>query len=118
MEVTIFAYIAFGFLAFLALAQLGMSIAFTRIFNRSRPPVDDARLPKTAVLLSLRGADPFLSRCINGILDQDYPDFHVHIIVDRQDDPAWKVAHQIVADHGATNVDGQQQHGASHYEPG
>ena len=52
--------------------------------------------PKTAVILTLRGADPFLHRTIEGILKQDYPNYTVFLAVDHASDPALHVVHDIV----------------------
>ncbi|MGL6194755.1 MAG: glycosyltransferase [Thermoguttaceae bacterium] len=53
--------------------------------------------PKTALLLTLRGADPFLYRCIEGIVNQDYPNYTVFLVVDSPNDPALEIAKNIVA---------------------
>ncbi|MGB3649728.1 MAG: glycosyltransferase family 2 protein [Rivularia sp. (in: cyanobacteria)] len=66
--------------------------------------VSDNQLPKTAVILCLRGADPFLPKCLKALLQQDYPQYDLKIVVDSQEDPAWLVAHNTVAECGATNV--------------
>ncbi|MGD1912299.1 MAG: glycosyltransferase [Rivularia sp. (in: cyanobacteria)] len=60
------------------------------------------QLPKTAVIICLRGTDPFLPNCLSALLQQDYPQYDLKIVVDSQEDPAWQVAHDAVA--GATNV--------------
>lgn len=52
--------------------------------------------PKTAVLLTLRGADPFLKYCIQGLLRQDYSDYTVFFIVDSSSDPALPVVKEIL----------------------
>lgn len=45
------------------------------------------RLPSTAVILSLRGPDPRLSETLTALMQQDYPDFYVHVVVDHEQDP-------------------------------
>ncbi|MDR3232372.1 MAG: glycosyltransferase family 2 protein [Planctomycetaceae bacterium] len=52
--------------------------------------------PKTAVCLALRGADPFLKRCITGLLTQDYPNYSVRLIVDSQEDSALPIVQRIL----------------------
>ncbi|MGL4944084.1 MAG: glycosyltransferase [Thermoguttaceae bacterium] len=52
--------------------------------------------PKVAVLLTLRGADPFLQRSLGGLLRQDYPNYTVFIVVDSETDPALAIAREIV----------------------
>jgi len=45
----------------------------------------------------LRGADASLERCVEGILNQDYPHYEVVIIVDNVNDPAWEATQRIVS---------------------
>ena len=66
---------------------------------------DDAPYcPKAAVVLCLRGSDPFLPDCIEALLDQDYPEYEVRIVVDCRTDPAWQVVEEVVQRRRATNV--------------
>ena len=41
-----------------------------------------------AVILCMRGLDPSLSECLQGIVKQNYPNFQIHIVFDHPDDPA------------------------------
>jgi glycosyltransferase involved in cell wall biosynthesis len=52
--------------------------------------------PNVTVILCLRGTDPFLAQCLQGLLTQEYAPYQVQIIVDSEDDPAWSAAHQIL----------------------
>jgi glycosyltransferase involved in cell wall biosynthesis len=54
-------------------------------------------LPSATVILCLRGADPFLSNCLQGLVSQDYPSYQVQIIVDSQEDPASDVVAKAFA---------------------
>jgi hypothetical protein len=60
---------------------------------RRRLLVDD-ECPAAAVVLCLRGKDPSLSSCIEGLFGQDYPDYEVHIIFDSETDPSREVLKQ------------------------
>jgi cellulose synthase/poly-beta-1,6-N-acetylglucosamine synthase-like glycosyltransferase len=62
-------------------------------------------VPKTMVLLALRGIDPFLKRCLEGLLTQDYPNYAVRLIVDHPEDPVLDVAKEIVETYQANNVE-------------
>ncbi|WP_278561183.1 glycosyltransferase [Fischerella thermalis] len=64
----------------------------------------DEQLPKTAVILCLRGSDPFLPNCLESLLQQNYPRYDLKIIIDNREDPAWKIASETIAALGATNV--------------
>ena len=63
------------------------------------------QLPKTAVILCLRGADPYLARCLRSLFKQNYPDYDIKLIVDSEEDPAWKIATKTVAEEKASNVE-------------
>ncbi|MCA9016427.1 MAG: glycosyltransferase family 2 protein [Planctomycetaceae bacterium] len=55
--------------------------------------------PRATVILPLRGNDPFLIDCLTGLLNQDYPQYAVKIIVDHLDDPAFSVVNQYLEEH-------------------
>jgi len=59
----------------LSLAQGAFAFAYTFTLLRWRRAKIDAELPKAAVVLSLRGSEPFLYKNMLAILEQDYPDF-------------------------------------------
>ncbi len=50
--------------------------------------VDTSR--RICVILSLRGDDPFLTDCLTAIVNQDYPNYQLRIVVDSATDPAWQ----------------------------
>ena len=56
-------------------------------------------LPRATVVLPLRGKDPFLIDCISGLLNQEYPDYDVKIIVDHEDDPAYTLVNEYLVAH-------------------
>jgi cellulose synthase/poly-beta-1,6-N-acetylglucosamine synthase-like glycosyltransferase len=90
----------------LALLQAVLAIHFARLCFRQhhRPVVVDADLPMVAILLSLRGADPYLAQGLKRLLQQRYPHYEVRIVVDRQDDTAWEVVQNVIRETGAPNV--------------
>jgi cellulose synthase/poly-beta-1,6-N-acetylglucosamine synthase-like glycosyltransferase len=53
---------------------------------------------KAAIILCLRGGDPFLKECIRALVQQDYPDYEVHIVVDSAEDPAWDIVTQTLGE--------------------
>jgi predicted ATP-grasp superfamily ATP-dependent carboligase len=69
-----------------------------------QPAGSQGYCPKAAVVLCLRGDDPFLEACLEGLLHQDYPDYDVKIVVDQPTDPAWHKSHEVVARAAARNV--------------
>jgi len=85
--------------------QIGLMLVFVFYLRSNRVnSLSNSQLPKTAVILCLRGADPFLPNCLKALLEQDFPYYDLKIIVDSQDDPAWQVAQDTVANTNATNV--------------
>ncbi|MGA2618371.1 MAG: glycosyltransferase family 2 protein [Thermoguttaceae bacterium] len=92
----------------LVLAQVGLVARFVAALLRGgRGARGGPYCPKTAVVLCLRGADPFLKKCISALLCQDYPRYDVKIVVDRREDPAWQIVQAAVAECGAANVEAQ-----------
>jgi cellulose synthase/poly-beta-1,6-N-acetylglucosamine synthase-like glycosyltransferase len=83
------------------LASIGMAIlmghalcllVWARRFVRMFPPQPSADMeacPRATILLPVRGADPSLADCLNGLLQQNYPSYDVIIILDSREDPAF-----------------------------
>jgi hypothetical protein len=59
-----------------------------RFCDYRTPEPDDSELPRAAVLLCLRGSDPYLHQCLAQLADQDYPDYELWIVLDSPADPA------------------------------
>ena len=99
------AVILFWILVGVVAAQAVMVFRFAWVLLRRKSvPTSDRPCPKAAVVLCLRGSDPFLAACIEALLDQDYPDYDVRVVVDHRDDPAWTVVEEAVRRRRATNV--------------
>jgi cellulose synthase/poly-beta-1,6-N-acetylglucosamine synthase-like glycosyltransferase len=73
-------------------------INWLRCYRNQPINISNPQLPRAAIVLSVRGADPALSDCIKSLTRQDYPDYTVQIVVDSEVDPAWKVVNRIVRD--------------------
>jgi cellulose synthase/poly-beta-1,6-N-acetylglucosamine synthase-like glycosyltransferase len=80
-----------------ALMHVPPLVSFLHRVWRKPLPRSDEHLPRTAVILCLRGADSTLERCVEGLLTQDYPCYDVVIIVDNVNDPAWEFAQRFVS---------------------
>ena len=92
-------------LLILATIQGVMVLRLWWTLRRNGRPVENGQpLPRAAVVLAVRGPDPFLAKCLTGLLEQDYPDYEVFIVVDCLTDPAWEVVSQVVADCGVTHA--------------
>jgi len=72
--------------------------------RRRKSSILDGHLPKAAVLLSLRGADPSLPSCLRRLLNQNYPNYDVFIAVDSKTDPAWDIVQEAIRESNAKNV--------------
>jgi len=94
MILLIASWIAAGILV-LSIAQSFFALSYAGQLLRSSKIKSDSPLPTAAVILSLRGADPFFYANMLGLLDQDYPDFSLFIIVDSELDSAWPDVHRI-----------------------
>ncbi len=82
--------------------QVSLCLLFL-LYLRSpcRKLLPDHQLPKTAVVLCLRGADPFLSNCLRSLLNQNYPEYDLKLILDSEQDPAWRIVADILLDEQA-----------------
>lgn len=87
------------------LIQSCLTLIFLWYLRSYKPRLlPDEKLPKTAVILCLRGADPFLPHCLRSLLQQNYPQYDLKLIIDSQKDPAFKIASETINQLGATNV--------------
>jgi len=103
--VTEFAFLLLAFVLLLILGQACLVLGFVLTLCKKRPPLlEDDLAPKAVVILCLRGGDPFLGDCLQGLLRQDYPNFEVRVVVDHSDDPAHRYVAEAVQALGATNV--------------
>lgn len=50
--------------------------------------LEDEDCPKTVVILCVRGGDPFLEKCLDGLVKQSYPSYDIRVVVDHELDPA------------------------------
>ena len=100
------ATLTFWILLGLAGGQGLMVLGWLRVLVRRTVALesDDAYCPRAAVILCLRGSDPFLTDCVEALLDQDYPEYEIRFVVDRREDPAWQVVEEVLQQRKATNV--------------
>ena len=85
--------------------QIEWLTRYLKLFRAGNTPsLPDDQLPKVCVILSLRGADPFLAGCVRGLLQQNYPHYDVRIVVDHRHDPAWEIVQQAIDECGAAHA--------------
>lgn len=91
--------IAFSWGVFVIVAiQAAFSLMFVVWMSRRARLPEPSFTPKAAIILCLRGADPFLRQCLQHLLDQDYPDFQLHAVVDSQEDPSRAILRDFESD--------------------
>jgi len=100
------AAIASGYVLFVStMAVTIWTLRYMAVFRqRAGAPVSSDRLPRAAVLMGLKGTDPYLHDGLRRLMTQDYPDYEVHIVVDSRDDPAWELVEDAIRDTGAAHV--------------
>ncbi len=104
MLLTVSKFVA-GWLILSAVTQYVVSWLFVRVFQRQQPAQPSLRIwPKAGILLSLRGGDEELPTALQSLLDQDYPDYELHIVVDSELDSAWPIVQGVVAKNRSENV--------------
>lgn len=80
------------------LIQFVLVMGFVRrLGSWKRELLTDQDCPEAAVILCLRGGDPFLSKCIEGLIAQEYPNFRVYFMIDHANDPAMQVLRETLA---------------------
>ena len=92
-------FVLFGTLILSAFIQFLLVAGFVKCFRwKPQPLLDDVLCPEAMVVLCLRGGDPFLSKCVRGLLTQDYPNYQVRFLVDHADDPAMPIIKNTLTD--------------------
>jgi cellulose synthase/poly-beta-1,6-N-acetylglucosamine synthase-like glycosyltransferase len=92
-----------GLLLYAIVVCLSMKIVarpLQRDFHQLSQKADrnqDNFLPPAAVILCVRGADPTLKFCLDGLLNQAYPDLEIHIVLDSDTDPAAEVVRSAIS---------------------
>ena len=81
-----------------------LAIRYEVFYARHAGDASPHNNPKVGVLLPLRGPDPFLARCVSALLEQNYPDYVVRIVVDNPKDPAREVVEAVIREKQPDNV--------------
>ncbi len=92
-------------IAGMILGHTALLFAYVRFLCRFRqPPLPDDECPRAAVILCVRGLDPFLPACLKGLFQQDYPEYDVWIVVDSTGDEAWPVVDKLAQQSGKRHI--------------
>lgn len=97
-------FLSKSLLGWLAIQMFIGVVFLLYLYSPRKNILSDDQLPKTAVILCLRGADPFLSACVRSLLNQNYPQYDLKLVIDSLEDPAWKIATDTIEQQQATNV--------------
>ncbi len=77
---------------------------FVNLYRADNSVPHTGELPHVGVVMSLRGADPYLEDCLRGLMALDYSGHEIRIIVDSDVDPAYEIVHRIRDEMRAINV--------------
>jgi glycosyltransferase involved in cell wall biosynthesis len=99
------AWAALIVVSMLILAEVCVTCAFLTKLLRFRPvALNEASLPSAAVVLSVRGPDPCLEGTLRNLLDQDYPCFTIHVVVDSPEDAALDLIRAVVRENNTDRI--------------
>ncbi|EMI23369.1 glycosyl transferase family protein [Rhodopirellula europaea SH398] len=107
VRMTLLHLATFAFWALIGFATVNAlctTITLVALFRHRRERSDDRELPRVAILLCLRGADPQLAGGLRRLMNQQYPDYEIFIVIDSETDPAWGVVKQSVDDAGGKSA--------------
>lgn len=83
-----------------AAVQLSIAIKFQKHFDTlESAPMPLAEQQSAVVVICVRGCDPSLESCLIGVLNQNYANYSVQMIVDHQSDQAWDFVQDIKSKH-------------------
>ena len=77
---------------------------FLYLRSHHQDTLPDNQLPKTAVIVYLRGTDALLSKCLRSLLNQNYPQYDLKLVIDNEQDPAWNIVTETLSQETAQNV--------------
>jgi len=85
--------------------QLSIAKAFQKRFDVLEPaPMPVPEQQPAVVIICVRGCDPSLESCLTGVLNQDYANYSVQMVVDNQSDQAWDFVQDIKSKHDDGNI--------------
>jgi hypothetical protein len=73
-------------------------------WKRGPQSLTNDHAPPACIVLCLRGSDPFLDRCLDGLIHQDYPDYELLVVVDSETDEALPHVRRAEKEFGSERV--------------
>lgn len=102
---TICTFSIFGWSALLLIRRMWPLIQELRLALRTTDqPQRSESLPVAEIFLCLKGVDPFLNRCLEGLANQDYPHYTINIVLDSRSDEAAPHARLVQQQYGADRI--------------
>ncbi len=86
-----------------ALIQLLLTMAYRiRMRGQDKPVLLPEEMQhSTWIVMSVRGADPTLADAVQSLLNQDFRDYRICVVVDNEKDPAKKILQTVVDDNSS-----------------
>ncbi len=78
-------------LAILVVGQSILVAIYCRALSSVQENPDRSFQPETAIVLCLRGADPYLENCLRALLNQRFENYAVYCLLDSEFDPAAEI---------------------------
>ncbi len=96
----------FGFLTLETLGQFSNYLTSLKSqFASFRTQPSSSRLPRTKIILCLRGTDPYLDQCIHRLANQNHPDYRLTIVLDSDRDEALPVVERMLEKYGEDRIE-------------
>jgi hypothetical protein len=86
------------------LVQVKWTEQFLRLYRSPAILQSGSTNPHVGIIMSLRGADPFLECSLRGLMSLDYPSHEIRIVVDSEIDPAFKIVDRVHRELAASHV--------------
>jgi cellulose synthase/poly-beta-1,6-N-acetylglucosamine synthase-like glycosyltransferase len=90
-----FAVVSWTLFGIVVVVLAALSSRFVIHYRQPIESISDNQLPTVGVLMTLRGADPFLEKCLRQLFCIDYPRHQIRIIVDSDLDPAFALVNKV-----------------------
>lgn len=81
---------------FVVIQSIIVAMFVARLRSVSGSHANDGELPPAAIVLAIRGPDPFIEDTVRALADQQYPEFVVSIVVDHAEDPALEIVERVI----------------------
>jgi glycosyltransferase involved in cell wall biosynthesis len=83
----------------LLLVMSFFALNFVLFYLRNLDETPLSHQPKVGILMPLRGSDPFLKRCLVALMNQQYDNYVIRVVVDNPLDPAHEVVNEVLQEY-------------------